>query len=167
MGLISPFGGCSNWGREHLQHWHGPDLQWQEGQVRARHSCLVMLTLSLPRRLTMLGLMQSCAKTFPPGVELSEGLVWVRMVQCCKKGDSSDCPWLYPTNIFLLLPATDLCGEKPNWGNPRKFGFLGICAPGERPCGWWLVMGEVEMQPFSSLTGRLTLFCSLVCSKLN
>lgn len=72
----------------------GQAWQGEQGQFRARHSCLMMVTLSLTRRLTLLGLMQSPVKTFPPGVELPEGFVWVGMVQCHKKGEYSDYPWL-------------------------------------------------------------------------
>lgn len=74
MGLISPFGGCSDWGRE-----PSPALArartGSDSRERAKHSCLVILILPLARRLTLLGLMQCRAKTFPPGVELPEGFV--------------------------------------------------------------------------------------------
>lgn len=104
MGLISPFGGCSDWGREHLQHWQGPGLAVTAGTGRGQAQLpgdthTVQGQAQLPGDVhTVLAqdtdLMQSCAKTFPPGLELSEGLVWVRIVQCCRNGESSDSPWL-------------------------------------------------------------------------
>lgn len=85
MGLISPFGGCSDGAGSTGtgQAWQGQQGQFRTKrsclvivtQFRAKHSFLVIVPLSFPRRLTLLGLMQSPAKAFPPGVELPEGFV--------------------------------------------------------------------------------------------
>lgn len=92
VGLISPFRGCSDWGRELSPALAlagpGSDSRDSSGPSTA---ALVIVTLSLARRLTLLGLIQSRAKTFPPGMELPEGSV---CVQCHKNAEFSDCPWL-------------------------------------------------------------------------